>query len=344
MKPRPRNQSHPRGVTKNKKPKEHQKPQRPKENHTEYRSYHLSFPHGIHIGERNLDEGLSGFRADTLFSALYMEALKTSEQKAKEFLDMAKKGSLLLSDAFPYIGGTEYLPRPMWFDKKGQNSRREGDSVKKKAMKSLAYIPAVRLEDYLKGELDAVAEKEELSKLGEHQVKVSASVAGEEETKPYHVGSYHFRSGNGLYVIIKSETSEADALFQELLTSLSFTGIGGKRSAGYGRFKIERALEPLDIANFEGTGRLYMSLCTSLPTDGELDAACSGASFQLIRRGGFIDSDSYAPEPRRKKDLYTMGAGSCFEERFSGDIYDVGEGGRHPVYRYAKPLFWILLR
>ena len=24
---------------------------------------------------------------------------------------------------------------------------------------------------------------------------------------------------------------------------------------------------------------------------------------------------------------------------FAGDIYDVSEGGKHPVYRYAKPIF-----
>ncbi len=343
MKPKPRNLSLSRGAAKNKKPKEHQ---RPNEKHIEYRSYHLSFPHGIHIGERNLDEGLSAFRADTLFSALYMEALKISEQKADRFLQMTKEGSLLLSDAFPYIGDTEYLPRPMC-DVEIQDSR--GDSVMKKALKSLAYVPADRLEDYLKGKLDALAEKKKLSELGEHHVKVSAAVAGEEETRPYHVGSYHFSQKKeayvrkGLYVIIRSETSEADELFRELLQNLAFAGIGGKRSAGYGRFQIESVRE-LDSSKFEGTGRLYMSLCTSLPAEDELESACRGAAFQLIRRGGFIASDTYAPEPRRKKNLYTMGSGSCFKERFSGDIYDVGEGGRHPVYRYAKPLFWILRR
>ncbi len=29
-----------------------------------------------------------------------------------------------------------------------------------------------------------------------------------------------------------------------------------------------------------------------------------------------------------------------FVNCFAGDIYDVSEGGKHPVYRYAKPILW----
>ena len=47
----------------------------------------------------------------------------------------------------------------------------------------------------------------------------------------------------------------------------------------------------------------------------------------------------YAEEYRRKRDLYVFAAGSCFKNEFEGDIYDVTNGGSHPVYRYAKPLF-----
>ena len=50
-------------------------------------------------------------------------------------------------------------------------------------------------------------------------------------------------------------------------------------------------------------------------------------------------SEFYAEEYRRKRDLYVFAAGSCFKNEFEGDIYDVTNGGSHPVYRYAKPLF-----
>lgn len=38
-----------------------------------------------------------------------------------------------------------------------------------------------------------------------------------------------------------------------------------------------------------------------LPRDGELENALEGASYQLIRRSGFISSDTYAEELRKKK-------------------------------------------
>ena len=53
----------------------------------------------------------------------------------------------------------------------------------------------------------------------------------------------------------------------------------------------------------------------------------------------FVASSDYAEEWRKKKDLYVFTAGSCFVNCFAGDIYDVSEGGKHPVYRYAKPIF-----
>ena len=305
-----------------------------------YRSYHLSFPHGIHIGERNLDESLPEFRSDTLFSALYMEALKISDEMADRFLQGTSKGEILLSDAFPFIGETDYLPKPMWAV---ESPDQQGDSVIKKAFKALSYVPMNSIGTYLEGKLDAVAEKEKLSGLGRHWLKVSASIAGEEETRPYRVGSFHFGGGNGLFLIVGSEDNEKTDLTEELLRALSYTGIGGKRSAGFGRFCIER-IGDLDSSAFEDPGSLFMSLSTSLPTDAELEDACDGASFQLIRRGGFIASETYAPEQRKKKDLYVMSAGSCFLKKFSGDVYDVGEGGSHPVYRYAKPIFWTLRR
>ena len=58
----------------------------------------------------------------------------------------------------------------------------------------------------------------------------------------------------------------------------------------------------------------------------------------LIKRSGFISSQTYADTFRKKKELYCFKAGSCFSHKFDGDIFDLSEGGNHPVYRYAKPL------
>ena len=67
--------------------------------------------------------------------------------------------------------------------------------------------------------------------------------------------------------------------------------------------------------------------------------AMEGASYNLVRRSGYIASSAYADEWKRKKDLFVFAAGSCFEKRFKGNIYDVSIDGRHPVFRYEEALF-----
>ena len=85
-----------------------------------------------------------------------------------------------------------------------------------------------------------------------------------------------------------------------------------------------------------------MSLTSALPMDEEWPELLIDAKYQLRKRSGFIASDSYAQEQRKKKDMYLFSSGSCFTKRFSGDVYDVSDGGSHPVYRYAKPIFYAL--
>ena len=63
------------------------------------------------------------------------------------------------------------------------------------------------------------------------------------------------------------------------------------------------------------------------------------ATFQVVRRGGFVASDTYAKTPMKKKNQFFFRAGSLFSNRFEGDLYSVGGFGSHSVYRYAKPLF-----
>lgn len=136
------------------------------------------------------------------------------------------------------------------------------------------------------------------------------------------------------------ELEEEKQLLEELLESLSYTGIGGKKFSGLGKFSCipkkvpEEFLKQLE----KRTGR-YMLLSPALPREEELDEVLEGASYQLEKRSGFVASPEYASEWRRKKDLYVFQAGSCFEKKFEGDIYDVSDGGNHAVYRYAKPLF-----
>ena len=82
----------------------------------------------------------------------------------------------------------------------------------------------------------------------------------------------------------------------------------------------------------------YLLLSTSLPQADEMDNALESASFQLVRRSGFMASDR-VETPLKKKTQYALSAGSVLQNRYQGALYDVGLSDVHPVYRYSKPIF-----
>ena len=106
---------------------------------------------------------------------------------------------------------------------------------------------------------------------------------------------------------------------------------------------------------------IKMLLSGAFPQEKELDQSLEGASYLLNKRSGYVASEFYAEEYRkqflldrnetqREKSFFDQLvfyenkfgkklAKSRDEIEFEGDIYDVTNGGSHPVYRYAKPLF-----
>lgn len=298
-----------------------------------YKICKLEFTAPVHFGNGALSDSGKTFCADTLFSALYLEALKSGQ--AEELYQRTKAGTLLLSDAFPYIREEYFLPKPMVYIE----PKDAGNSVQKKHYKKLQYIPVSALADYLNGAMPESGW--ELDELGEESSQVMAAVRREDDTLPYVVGDFRFTKGCGLYCILAYEDAADLYLAEDLLMSLSFTGIGGKRSSGKGRFDFKYGKNTTDLEKLlakEANGRSLL-LSTALPQEAELAEALEGSSYLLQKRSGFVLSENYAPEQRKKKDLFTMQAGSCFQHRFEGDIYDVAMGGSHPVYRYAKAIF-----
>lgn len=302
----------------------------------EYKIYKMVFPNGVHIGKTSLEENEYSFHADTIFSALCQEAVKNGIECLEQLYGYAKRGQLLISDAFPYIGDCYYISKPMI----RIETEKQGDSKLKKAYKKLSYIPAHLLGKYLSGELDVCEEQKKFKQLGTAYTKTSASVMGEKETTPYRVGIYQFHEGNGLYVIVGYERAEQLELMKQLLQSLSYSGMGGKRSSGLGRFQVYEVELIGDIQQrLVRKGEQYMTLSVSLPQEQEMENALQQASYQIIKRSGFVASYVYADSFHRKNDLYVMNAGSCFVQQYQGDIYDVSSGGSHAVYRYAQPMF-----
>jgi CRISPR-associated protein Csm4 len=141
--------------------------------------------------------------------------------------------------------------------------------------------------------------------------------------------------------LVAYEHEENLEYFLGLLESVSYSGLGGRRSTGLGKLQIrvrkcpEYVTQRLQIKGYQS----YMSLSFSMPNNQELMELTSDISYLLIKRSGFVLSNTYAKSPQKKKDFYGFMAGSCTNQCYEGDIYDVSSGGNHPVYRYALPLF-----
>lgn len=311
-----------------------------------YKIFKLRFKSEFHFGVTTLSSSEYTFEADTLFSALFMEALKLDE--SERFLEMVQQNHVRFSDAFPYIqqdpkiGAELYLPKPM-LDIKTKQEQESSSSVIKKALKKLKYIPVEKFNKYLNGNFDILTSVNINQHVG-NNMQVFANVRNEDNTLPYRVKSCSFKedSGIGLYVILQYKNNEELDLVKKLFDSLSYSGIGGKRSSGKGRFEytVENCNKTLEQYLTKTNSKRYMTLSISLPKNDEIENALNESIYTVVKRSGFVASDTYAKEFLRKQDLYMIKTGSCVKTTYEGDVYDVSANkGSHPVYRYGKPIF-----
>lgn len=317
-----------------------------------YYLYKLAFDTAVHFGGSSsalsLYRSEDHFCADTLFSALCHTALSLRGQDGLDRLcQAAREGHLLLSDSMPWMDDIFYLPKPTVSTKGEQDIPAD----KRKAIKKLKWIPVdefTAFADSICGGQVYDAEHARAD-FGISMSTAKVKITQGEDSMPYQVGLFRFRENAGLWFLAGCETEELGDELGLLLDGLSYSGIGGKTSGGYGKFHVEDLIflnEPFD----EITEWLFSSLddeaagwqlllSTSLPSDEELAELLPDAEYMLTRRAGFIQSANYATENRRKVTQLFLSAGSVLPRRFQARLYEVGEAGKHPVYRLSAPLF-----
>ncbi|BCQ10565.1 CRISPR system Cms protein Csm4 [Mycobacterium heckeshornense] len=281
-----------------------------------------------HFGDGGLESSSVGCAADTLYSALCSTALRMGGQPLLD--ELVASATLRLTDLLPYVGDRYLVPKPL------RSIADESSSVQKKLAKKVGFVPVEQLADFLNGKADLEELAGLQSRIGVHAVAAKAAIHnGKDDAEPYRVTFFQFHDDAGLWLLATGAASELD-LLGTLLRGLP--ALGGERTSGYGAFSLTQATVPAELAT--GTeAALLMTLTTALPADDELEAVLAGATYRLVKRSGFISSTTYAATPRRKRDLYKLAAGSVFTRPFDGVIADVGRGGGHPVYSYARPLF-----
>ena len=300
----------------------------------EYTGFKLAFSTSVHFGNGSLENSDNKIYADTIFSALCHEAVKL--ECIEELVSYVKNEKIKLSDAFPFIGDSYYIPKPMITIESERNI-----DDKKKA-KKLEFINVNLIDEYLDGSMDIKRESEILSNLGKSDIITRAVIQANEDTKPYSVGTYLFSEGAGLYLIVGYRDEDALNMITKLLHSLSYVGIGGKVSSGLGKFNSEEVKLPVSLTDKikrAEESSSVMSLSVGMCDDMELENVCENSNYILSKRSGFINSSTYSDNLVKKQDFYLFRAGSVFSRPFKGLIKDVAIIGKHPVYRYANPIF-----
>jgi CRISPR-associated protein Csm4 len=319
-----------------------------------YYLYRLNFLTALHIGN---DSGLDNLasaeitiHSDTVYSALCTEAVLYGQDTLNRWVDLAKNVQILFSDALPFRENEYFLPKPAF---RKQSVHPLSNPKDRKLMKKLSFIPLSMFHEYLSASDSTPFDIRRALSLQKDLVfpvkRQCVAISGQEATLPYFVGSVYFNDNCGLYLIVGAETEDAKKLFEKLLSSLSYNGIGGKRSAGLGKFRydepiaMETSKDPSICTLLElllnRNADYYITLNTSLPKEEEMEEALTDGHFVLCRRGGFIQSTKYAAEFQKKKTVYALAPGTCVERTYSGEFLDLAQGGAHPVYRYLKPMF-----
>lgn len=307
--------------------------------------YKFKFKTEVHFGDGSLAGTASSFHADTLFSALCFEAIKMG--RLDEFVNLCFNHKLSFSDAFPFKKDRLYLPKPLVSRKRDPDAvPSELDVANRKKLKKLHYIAVDLFQDYLNGK--DIFEKNDLSDFGKASSRSKNCIRSDgEDVEPYHVGTFRFNEDCGLYVIARYEDDSILPLTDELFTSLSYSGIGGKRTSGYGKFdvksvKADQSIFPLlnSFGKVSANPNAYqMLLCAAYPEESQINEVLLNSHISVIRRSGFVAGESGEEELLKKKDSYVFDCGSCFKQRFEGVIFDVSRGTPHKVYRYALPMF-----
>lgn len=332
-----------------------------------YYIFTLKFLTPVHFGDTanggTLDKIAMACSADTLFAALCNEAAMQGEVAVQQFSDKVAQGRIVLSSLMPYFCDKEhnedmhfYLPKPLLPAEATPNAARSFQEVKQlatqlKKQKKSAFVRASQMKLLLasmangkKAELDA----EEFA-----VPFISGKVnLREDKSQPYYVGSYVFADNAGLYLICGAENAEDIDLLTQLLESLGYSGIGGKRSSGYGKFELADDKLEVDeeFYSYDDDKAIAAMLHNSvsdkqlliaplLPVSADIDIIKKAGAYKLLKRSGFISSPDMQKNIKRDS-IYMLAEGSCFTKRLQGQLLEQRvDGLAHKIYRDGVGMF-----
>jgi CRISPR-associated protein Csm4 len=274
------------------------------------------------------------------------------------------------SSLFPRIGNLVLLPRPALDIPLGEEHRREiGKGFKKVRYLSPALFAAVCQGDAIpemplivqQGKvwltqqeavrLPAPWAKRAKETVAQWQARLTATPIWKIDPVPhvtidrlhnasnfYEVGRVWFTPGCGLALLVAYHDPNIRRMFELLLELVGESGIGGKRSSGYGacRFECQSDVTLLETLTARTTAPRSVLLSRYLPHRDEMDALVSvGAAYTLVNVGGWLLSPGAMSQQRQQITLVQEGSILVAQQQpVIGAIADV-----RPDYRAGKSTY-----
>ncbi len=315
-----------------------------------YYIYKLQFPNGIHIGNSmaKLEQSDLSMPSDKFFSAIYNEYMKIYNDD--ELYKLLQDDGVRVSDLLPFKADKLYIKKPyVSIERKQKNNKKEVD---RKKVKALNYIPIEQIKSYFSFLKTGNNFPEVDTELGERQLLNKNMIKDTDENNEiYTIEIFKFYKEAGLYFIVDLP-KEWKEKFDNLIDSLGYTGIGGKKSIGFGIFNVIGSVElqaykdkkesksykfMMDYLFNENSN--YISISSYAPTKEEITAIKNGNSYyQLSRKSGFINSPMYSSEPQKRKQLFMFDSGSTFDFKPKGRLVDLKLYGDHSIFRLGRPI------
>lgn len=218
--------------------------------------------------------------------------------------------------------------------------------TQRKKLKKLEYLRASNLEKYLSA-LKTGKSFIENADFGSVNLMQKVSCR-ENEPLPYYVAGFSFNDDSGLYLIATFDDKKYSDKFTEILKYLGISGIGGKRSSGFGKFQIIDEIILNETCANEDLKAVYkmltaenskwqMCISSILPTAEDIPLL-KQSYYRLKKRGGFI-SISTGNYNHKKNSVYIIGAGSCFLKKIEGSTIILDKFDGKEILRFGKGIF-----
>ena len=324
-----------------------------------YYIFPFTFTSSVHFGNTNeggsLDKVQITISSDTFISACVNE-IGYNQTDVDWLIEALQSEHIKISSLFPYINLRKelelFLPRPIYVPKQKIDTACDSPTLQErvkeqKKIKKIAYVRA----SYLYNEEGKYAIDYTMKAPFWGQFLTAQRVSlRTEKSRPYVVGSFKFAPEAGLYCIVGVENEDNIDRIKSIFESLGYTGLGGKRSSGYGQFIVEDEFEldefPLcgddDAALYQllhQNGPIFMSISAVTPVADEIGEIGNG-TYKLMRRSGFVYSESIV-EPYKRNSFYALQEGSCMLKALQGQVIELNhEKSPHPIYKNMKG-FWL---